>query len=95
MAGGIDQVEHDSALRGMGKAERDGEAPLDLFLEPVGLHAGQGPNQRRLAMVHMADHRQAQGRCRRALHHFRRKISLAGHGLIYTGTVSAVTTGRP
>ena len=37
-----------------GEAELDGDPPLFFLLEPVGVHAGETFDQRRLAVVHVA-----------------------------------------
>jgi len=50
----VDEAEPDVVLLQMGKAEVDADAALLLFFEPVGIDAGQGVDERSLAMVDMS-----------------------------------------
>ena len=59
MPGRVDEIEPPGVAPR--ESQGDGEAALNLFLETVGLHAGERPNQGGLAVVDVADHRQRQG----------------------------------
>ena len=64
VAGSVQEVDVTVRVLAEGKAQGDGEAPRLLLRQAVRLHAGQGADQGRLAVVDVPDHRQAKGRRR-------------------------------
>ena len=51
VAGDVDEADHAVGRRHVGEAEVDGDAARLLFLEPVGVDAGEGADERGLAVV--------------------------------------------
>ena len=61
VAGSVQEVDVTGRVLAEGEAQGDGEAPRLFLRQPVRLHAGQGADQGRLAVVDVPDHRQAKG----------------------------------
>ena len=90
VAGNVDEGGHDTAAQvRMGEAEVDGDPPLLFLLQPVGIGAGEGEDERALAVIYVAggtdDERAHMGRLLLpgggyAEHRLGRLVKLGGQG---------------